>query len=612
MPAGNNRTVNLLLRSAAAQELTLEWASSADPTDSGKRAVLLYAGNPTHAVNLVALGALTFTRSGDRWVATRTFGEAALGNGTFLSVVTSRKANEKERPEGDNETILDWRAFRLLLDADRMQHEAEPPRGSLQSIDLTAAYLQVESPHGVLPPHDGDDKRTWWATAMAADGVTSALQLDGDNTGAPALGVQHSSVWETRGNDPTVKDGLNALVEQATSGVRSVGGKGHFVRFENLSWYEVSDRQIKVGDEIIDIKHYYTVVTLYTRATFKAFPIKDIIDRPFYLLDETYFAHETSAPLGPSQDPRLWASYSKREYSEDMRLLGMLTRQLRNGGKVPGLSNYQSQTGDGGPSTYNVGFFVRVQPWDVAATETTMAFPKEKAIAGLVAVDVVGARAGIGGITAEGGNSTVWCQVIGCDDKNGSINLRKQPAGYRVSDAAATLGTLPGNVRLMESAPTVAERAIERVGAKPAPAPPQFPSTARFALSAKLRAGALIQEQLFWRVSNLMPIDSYAQYVVKFTVALSPNRVMVTANDPHVPSKDHSGSIHVVPDNDPWAWLTDHWVLFSMLGTGALVLGIAVISVMNPALGAMLLKIFTAPFKLVLWLFKKIPKGGGK
>ncbi|MDP2270475.1 MAG: hypothetical protein Q8K32_07050 [Archangium sp.] len=45
-----------------------------------------------------------------------------------------------------------------------------------------------------------------------------------------------------------------------------------------------------------------------------------------------------------------------------------------------------------------------------------------------------------------------------------------------------------------------------------------------------MRAGALREEQSFWRIAGLAPIDVYEQYVVKLTVALSPKRMMVVGN----------------------------------------------------------------------------------
>jgi hypothetical protein len=209
---------------------------------------------------------------------------------------------------------------------------------------------------------------------------------------------------------------------------------------------------------------------------------------------------------------------------------------------------------------------------------------------------VVAARRGIGGVQAQGGNDSAFCRVVGCDSGNGPINLRDPPAGYSVANAQVALGTLEGSVPLIDTPPLQAEKILPPEGEPvpkdlpPAPEIKGFPTTSRFALAAKLRAGALMRDELFWRVSEVAPIDVYTQYIVKITVAAFPGAKLETGDDVHIPSRESTGTTSTVTNNDPWKWLKSPWLL-ALLGGVVLIAAAVVILYVKGILGF--------PFKLL-------------
>jgi hypothetical protein len=583
-PSGENRSLNLLLRRDRSVPITLTWSSATDP-GAGKRTLLLYAGNPVQGDALQRRGELGFRSEGGAWKASADFRAEELGGGTFLAVVTSRPRGEGERADGENETIVDWRAFRLLTEEERKRKEAGPKAGSGWSVDVVPALLKAQSGHGDLPRNLGGDPAVWWSLSEA-EGNTADLDLDGEDTGLPGIGVQVSSPWHSRAGED-----WKAKVLEGLKGV-----EGHEVHFGGLEWIERPDREVTLSDSRkLFLRSYYTVVTLHTAASVRSFDPKEvgsevsILLRPF--IDPTYFSHETTARLRHPKDPRFWASYSRRELGADRRLLGMLQRQLDDGGRVPGIAGFQRDDGDGGEATYSVGFLAQVRPWDEPGSWFDPR--KQRPRAGLVAVDIVAARAGVGGLATHGSGAAssalgrAWCKVVRCGASGDSIDLDRPPDGYDTTQVVASLGTLSGSVPLLQEVPRIAERDVPAAGQPAAPERPilrvdpvALPEKARFAVTAHLRAGALLQKGSWGYVKNVVPIDAYAQLVVKLTVAMFPGAPMVDAGEATIPSDRELQKDILVPVwKGFWAWVMEHAL---GLGLSAALLAVVVVLALVP------------------------------
>ena len=559
---GLNQSVNLLLRKSESDPVVLRWVTIGNPEDKGI-IFKVYAGNPMVQETIPDRGKLTFVATtNNQWEATKQFSKEELRGGTLLTVVTQRSKEADPNDFGTSEDILDWRAFRLLTTAEKERKEKGVPPGGKGSLTVVPALLQASSGHGSLPPGQGRDKQPWWSLTEM-DGNTSDLDLDGEYSGIPGLTIQVSSPWETRGTD-----GWKEVVQKNLTGVT-----GHHIRFGNLEWREQPNRILTLGADkpVLELRHYYTVVTLFTNASVKTFDDKEV--RGGHILSSpTYFSHETSARLKHTDDPRFWASYSRREYSADKRLLRILARHVRRDESVPGLGTVQQDDGDGGPVTYTAGFYATVRPWE--------SMPKQEqnsVHAGLVGVDVVAARAGIGGLVTEGsaGTSTLgraWCQVVRCGESGHALDLDKPPSGYEVAPPVASVETLSGVLPMTEEVPGIAERGPLASAPTTPDALAALPTRVRFGISANLRSGALFQTAglLGNHVNDMKAINTYAQFVVKFTVAMVPNTQMVTTGEAIIPTQDQMKTrTSVLPNR--WAWLTENplvWIAAVTAGIG--------------------------------------------
>lgn len=571
---GRNQSVNLLLRTSESVPVVIRWTTNENPQGDVK-ILTLYAGNPAMQDSIPKRGSLTFqaTTQGE-WEAKQEFSGSELGRGTFLAVLTQRPKDADPEDFGESEDILDWRAFRLLTTAEQRRKEEGVPPGGAGSLTVAPTLLQASSGHGVLPPARGGDKRAWWSLADQ-EGNTADLDLDGEQTGIPGLTIQVSTPWHTRGTED-----WKEVIQRNLTGVT-----GHHVRFGNLEWREQPDRTVTLGEkQALEIRHYYTIVTLFTNASVKTFDDKEA-GASHWFTSPTYFSHETSARLTHTDDPRFWASYSRREYSADQRLLRILARQVRRFGRVPGLGTVQLDDGDGGSTTYTAGFYATVRPWESAAGGG----PKSVQ-AGFVGLDVVAARAGIGGLVTEGsaGTSTmerVRCQVIRCGDTGHGLDLDEPPAGYQVTQPVASLATFSGELPMIQERPDerpefaekglLPEQSTESAteAQKTTDALTALPTRVRFGISANLRSGALLQKEgLLGQLKNMVPINTYAQFVVKLTVAMLPNTQMVTTGEAVLPLQvELTTRIIVPPPTGFWAWLTEHpiiWIAALVGGIG--------------------------------------------
>lgn len=534
------RTPNLLLVADEQPDIELTWTSTTAPAEG--ESFRLRAGNPVVKDNLGDLGALNLTASDGRWSASRRFRLADLGHGTFIAATLSKR--------GSKESIADWHVFRLLRHSELDQQEAGAQITGGLSIDLTREFLQVSTGHGELPSHTGGDERIWWPIPASYSGVD--VDLDGENTGVPGITITPSAPWESRGNDWR-RDAIDHLPDVV----------GHFVDFDEPWFNESPDREINVGGDVgtVLIKHYYSAVTLFTNATATVLSAQDLGQRG----NKRYFAHETTANFRQLADPRLWSSYSRREYSADTLLLGLIGESIDSRGLVPGLGDVQQDDGDGGSAIYRVGFRARVAPWAVPDTHTAFR-------AGFVHVDVVAVRTGVGDVKTSGNaQARGLCKLtdwVDCEQKS-KVDLSKPPRGYEVAAPMAITGTQSGTLSMLQGVPLRAQR--EDL----IPEGIDFPTTTRFALAAQLRAGALVRKKgLFNRsIEDVVPINSYAQYVLKYTVAMIPQTVVVASDEAVLPdASEFDTSTIVVPKKNWWEHLKGLLGWPGLIIVGAIVL----------------------------------------
>ncbi len=575
-PAGD-RSANLVVRREVSTPVTFAWDAPSDPS-AGGRIVRLYAGNPTKSDALKDYGALAFAPSGTGFRAKLQVPGAELGRGTFVLVALAQGK--------DYEEILDWRTLRLLTSEElEAQKTCARRTGSAWGVTVDPTLLSVQTAHGALPRSDGDKDRVWWCFADRED--TSDLDLDGAYNGAPGIGVHVSSVWETR------KEDLGDKIANAFG-----DAQGHRVHFGELEWIERPDTEVALKDRRpVMLRHFYTVVTLHTSASVRAFGPEQVgSEVPWYAAPfkskPRYFAHETSARIRHPNDPRFWASYDEREMGADPGRLKLLARRVAQGKGIPGMPGIQTEDGDGGDTTYTVGFHVLVRPWDEQGEDV----PKERYRGGIVAVDIVAARAGIGGVRTVGSGADsalerAWCQVTRCSDPGKTLDLDRPPSGYKTTQPLAALGSMSGNLPLLLTEPKLAQRAVGADGKAPPVRltvdPADLPQSARIAITARLRAGALIQEEALGYAANVVPIDSYAQYVLKLTAVQFPDdRIGAVGNDPNVPKLHELQVITTTPEPTGFlAWLKKH--AFALGLVGFLALGVGVLAIVPGGLGVL-------------------------
>ncbi len=578
LDATDHQTINILLRIDETVPVKLHWRSSINPVPEKFQATL-YAGNPATHDNLPKRGVLNFEQKGNFWQASYEFSGVDLGRGTFLAIVILHRADADETVDVNrlhDRTILDWRAFRLLTEAERRRKRAIPKPTSEWSVHVQPALLRVTSGRGELPRYRGGDRKAWWSLADAEGNYTD-LDIDGVHNGVPGLGIQVATPWHTRADDQTWKD-------QVFNNLKSIDG--HEVRFGVLKWIERPDRTVNLGGKVspIFLRHYYTVISLYTNASMRSFTEAEIGANNLFA-NPRYFSHETSARLKVTKDPRFWASYSRLEYGADIDLLNLLKEQFQRQDDVPGLTMIQTDDGDGGDVTYHVGFYAYVHPWEVPPAHSGQHFR-----AGLMGIDVVAARAGIGRFFTPGSTGKkvdpqeAWCQVVRCRDTGHMIDLNEPPKGFRATSAVARLRTLSGNLPIVTEQPII----VERDPSKPAPDTPptvglpNLPDRARFGVSANLRSGAVLQKAAWGNIRNITPINSYAQFVVKLTVAMHPATDLVVNNDAHIPSTVEFDTTFTAPKpQDFFAWLEKH---YSKLKYVAIIVGVLALFMFVPGL----------------------------
>jgi hypothetical protein len=533
--ASSEATVNLLLRRDSTEAVTIAWESGQDA--ARQPSLVLHAGNPMDPQGLANRGPLTWeVRPGGGSQARAVFRADELGSGTFVTVVVA--------PGRDGGVIRDWRAWRLMTLEGRAHLADPPPVPPGYSLHVTPWLLQAETGHGMLPPRRGNALA--WHSVVALQGNVTDVDLDGQNTGIAGLGIQVAQPWHTSAGEDW-KTKLLALV---------TGNPGHKVRFEDFEWVEQPDRTLAVPGVKVFLRNFYSVVTLYTRATHRRFSETEAGGH-WLIGSPDYFSHETTARLDPPDGAPLWSSYDERQHGRDPALLRLLQVHGRRNARIPGFGPVQRVDGDGGSARFTVGFNVQVVPWSEPEAGGN------RFAAGIVGVDVVAARAGVGAIATQDGTGEggPWCVVVGCGDKGGKrIDLHSPPAGYGLAGSpVAQLGTLSGALQLATEAPLVVERGVEPEGALP-----KLPRVARFGLTADLRAGLLVRKALLGPPREIYEINPYAQYVVRIAVAMMPETAMVAADVPILPRKmEHAAVIVLV--QAWWEKLVD-WLGSHLIG----------------------------------------------
>lgn len=553
----------MLYREREEDPLTLRWMTQT-PLSSEDGIVQLYAGNPQQQESIPLMGPLTFEQEGNRSFALQRFEGMSLGQGTFLTIVTLKK--------GHREEILDWRAWRLMTRAQHTQAQAPVSADTGFELNVTAKALRADSPRGPLPPGRGGDASHWWSLHAVQDQKTN-LDLDGDSTGIPGLGVQVAVPWHSAAGSVShskaegVPHPLEAVLSPALA-----PPPDQELHFESLRWQQESDQRLNLEDEAasvsLQLRHYYTVVTLWTHATVRTFSKQEVMGF-FGLFDRTFFAHETSALLKTPSDPRFWASYARREYSADPHLLNLLREQVEARRAIPGLSEVQRQAGDGGPTTYHVALQAAATPW--LSSRTTEGAPPE---VGVLAVEVVASRTGYGrmltpGSAGEDGLERAWRKVAGKVGEPHALNLDDPPEGYFTSAVTTQLGTRLGPLPMLQTPLQLTARGLEdptpeELMLQPKPSTPStleglvkrlkvqevdpaskqtvfqrmgLSDTVTVPLSATLRAGALVEGKAGGHALNLIPINAYAQYVLKLTLVMLPEKELVSAAEAQLPGE---------------------------------------------------------------------------
>jgi hypothetical protein len=573
---GSERTPTLLVLDDGATQIELTWRSSTAP--SADEILTVRGGIPEAQDNLADLGKLEFTHQGDAWVARRTFSRADLGNGTFIVVTLGKK--------GARQRIVDWRPFYIrTLDELEAQSTVSEVTGG-HSIDLIATRLQVTSGHGELPNFTGGDERVWWN--LPSSQANAELDIDGENTGVPGLKITTSPVWESQGTD-----WRKSVTEHMPKVLQNVFDSDD-PALDKLKFHESPDTTARFKGQAVDIKHYYGVITLFTNATKAVYRPQDLGRSG----NRRYFAHETAANFRQKVHPKLWSSYSRRQYSGDAALLDLIASTFEEKGSVPGLSFVQLDDGDGGDVVYKVAFKARVAPWNIPDDARTFA-------AGFVHVDVVAVNAGFGGVdTQQDVNNSGICKLIRCDGDT-KIDVRKLPRGWTVVAPTALTGTHSGTLQYIKGEQLFAQRSDKPAGSI------ELPSEVEFAVAAFLRAGALVKKGGFFgpEVEELVPLNSYVQFAVKYTVAMVPKTELVVSDEAIVPKADEFDVKNPVPEDKSW------WQKFrELIGTpGLWILGIVLLVLAGyflPPVAA----IFRAVARLIVafvdWLRERIKKTG--
>lgn len=557
-----DNSLNPLIRSSISDSVVLEFVVE---NYQDRQSLNIYFGNPELDSQLSKVEDIGADFDGDKLVFNREFGPEDLGLGAFITVVTEGRRNEE---------ILSWKSWRLMT-TDSLELRQRSLRSTNWELDVTPSALRVKTPEGSFPKSAlGDNAQAWWSLSNRSEvGSYEDLDIDGRNNGVAGIGV---SISQPRPSKPGSKKYLEML-----------GIEGHLTSFEDMEFFESYDVELDLDGEQRLLKYYYSVITFHTNATAREINRSDISGGQ--ASSRVRIAHETSARIEDPDHPLLWNSYSEAEYGNDRHLLELLEESAADGdGIVPGLTDVNRNPGDSGVAVYTVAFDTDIRPW----------LNEENYEVGFVAIDVLASRAGYGVVRSQSGvdgdsNLGIICRMISCEEEEYEFDFYNLPRGYDVAIPQASVSTQDGSIPIL-----VAEDfkyATRNSGLFRSTENIPSASSIRFSLSAALRSGALIFRDSphalasFFgvkRIESFTPINSYAQFVVRFAVVMNEIPPLVTNDSDIAPSEDDfSWIIPVVKPKLIWQKILDFLKNISWFGA---LIGIAV------------LFIFLAPFQVLI------------
>ncbi len=544
---------NLLCLADRRSDVTLEW--HIDRKLEKNEALRVYAGNPL-AETSIPERQVEFVQQADALTGRYTLSSDQLGKGPLLVVTTLA--------QGKKESLLSWIPFRTATPAETQVRLTDAPPASEWAVDIVPSFIQVSAGARELPRTQDATTLTWYSLAGMQRPITD-VDLDGPTTGAPGLGIQAAQAWHAR------DDWRSEILQRLQLPSK------HSVEVDQLKWDEMPDRTAQIpGVGTVSLRNYYTVVTLFTNATVTNYSDKDLGRSG----SKRYFAHETSAMLNPPSHPLLWASYTQSDYGSDRGLLDLLRQEVAASSGQLNLGPLQQISGDGGPPVYRVAFTVRARPWQDETT-TGMRNP----IAGIVGMDIVALRTGVGEVRIPAGKDTTGvtlddCGVWKCEPGTALVNFHDPPSHTDIESWQVSAATPTGQAPMIREIGSIGQRGPD--AGEPS-IPERFPPLARFAVGANLRAGALLQRSGWFdhRVDNVIPINTYAQFVVRIAVVTFPNIELTTTDTViHTSPKDLEVAIGPTIKNSFSKlirdWIRDHFGL-SMTLLGLLAVGVLIL-----------------------------------
>lgn len=553
-----------------------------DPAPAEGETLHVYAGNPARGA-AIQENPVTFAAAGSGRAATLTFDFADVEKSPLLIVTTTRK--------GSSEKLLSWLPYRTSSRSETQELLAGADASGNWSVDIAPSYVQVSAGWRELPRTRDSRVRTWFS--LAADPtLKDDADLDGAVSGVPGLVIAEAATWPA-------EQGVSK--SEAEKFLDSLLGKVHAQEFEGMHWEQKPDRTLDniPGAEGAVLRNFYTAITMRTNASVATYTAEDMGQSG----SSRYFAHETSLNLKQVDSPMLWASYSQNDYGTDRHLLDLLREHVDANRPSLELGPVLRVNGDGGAPTYRAAFTLRVRPW---ADDKTRAMPHPSA--GIVGIDVLAVRWGYGGIqvpqSGTGGlTRKALCEVLNCsDDGFATADFSKLPKGWEVSPYQASTLTSSGQVPLMPGVKSIAHRGPDEPAAN---ALPKFPAESDFALSASLRAGALVKRGGFFgnRVDGVVPINTYAQYIVRVTVATFPGQELVSTDGAVIASSAEAGLATVLPPRKTLGDRIKAWIRDNLAISGFLVLAVvAVLAFLVPGFRQAL----SAFFGLIAALLKRL------
>jgi hypothetical protein len=540
--SANDFTANAIVPAAGADGCTVRWTSPTNPM-SDRTAIRLYYGQPGQVVQLASEPIQFAPDAQSGFSATRRFTRDELGLHSFITVLVTSTSE-----------ILQWTAWTVRATA----FPPEPPPSANQSLDIRLGALHLDTARGPFPPSSQADGVVWQAVGEEAVGY----ELDGDDTGSPAIHVSVSDSWTpTDVGASSIKEALAQRIQKV------VEIRNHEVHFNDMQWTETEPEVIRYEGttNAFERRHYYTIVTVWTDARARAIGNGDA----------KRFAHETSAGTWSAEDVTEWASYVRGEYTADPQLLKLVKDYTRAGKAIPGFNHFPDMRGgDGGDSTFSLRLIARLRPW-AKNGDGPDDDPRFKA--GIESFSVVGSRTGLG--TAELVQSAedkgVLCNAFKLFCGDSKVASAELPKGWYRTDSSAQLTNAIGNIAIVQSPPQVAQfygsrgdqtlQELENVllaqyrgvmkGAVQLRSSggtvvlydegghelqigsnvgvlklSDLPAKAYFVLGARLRAGALVRKEgIFFPSYRMIPVNAYAQYVVRTSVIKDASSVLTGA-----------------------------------------------------------------------------------